>query len=118
MKITLAKIKNMEKSLNKIISQDINIKAAFKLGRILKVIENELINVENFRVKLISKYGTKNPENGEVVVNKENVQIFYKELNELLQTEIDIDFSPVNCDEIGDIKISAIDASVLDGIII
>ncbi|MFA5759266.1 MAG: hypothetical protein WC942_07930 [Clostridia bacterium] len=118
MKITLARIKNMEKSLNKIIGQDTNIKSAFKLARILKMIEGELKNVEEFRIKLINKYGTKDPKTEEIIVNKDNVQIFYKELNELLQTEIDIDFSPVSCDEIGDIKISAIDASVLDGIII
>ena len=118
MKITLAEIKALENSLLKIFEKEVNIKIAYKLGRFLKKINEELKTLEENRVKLVQKYGKEDEETNQVSVPSENAPKFYQEFNELMSIEIDIDFEPISLKEFGDISISAADALRFDGIIL
>lgn len=118
MKITLAEIKSLEKSLSKIFDKDLNIKIAYRLGKLLKKMSDEMNLLEENRIKLVKKYGKQTEDNGQFAVDPDKTQDFYNEINELMQVEIDIDFEPISLEEFGDIKLSASDMIRLDGKII
>ena len=118
MKINLAEIKSLEGSLSKIFDKDLNIKVAYRLGTLLKRLSEEMKTLEENRVKLVKKYGEENEETKQFSVPQEKTPDFYKEFNELMQIEIDIDFEPISLKEFGDISISASDVMRLDGKII
>lgn len=118
MKISLAEIKSLEKSLSKIFDKDLNIKIAYRLGILLKKITEELRTLEENRIRLIKKYGTKDEKTQQIQVPPDKNADFYKDFNELLTFEIDIDFEPISLNAFGDITLSAIDAMRLDGIVI
>ena len=118
MKITLAEVKSLETSLSKIFDKDIHIKIAYRLSSLLKVLSDEINSLEENRVKLVKKYGEEDKESGQLAVPTEKAEEFYKEFNELLQLEIDIDFEPIPLGAFGDISLSAADVVRLDGKII
>jgi len=118
MKITLAEIKSLEASLAKIFDKEVNIKVAYRLGSLLKKISEEMVLLEENRVKLVKKYGEADAETQQLSVPQEKAQDFYTEFNELLQVEVDIDFEPIPLQAFGDISLSAADVMRLDGKII
>jgi hypothetical protein len=115
MKLTLAEIKSLETSISKIFNKDINIKLAYKLSTLIKTLSEELRKLEEGRVKLVKKYGKTDEKTGQISVNTEETQSFYKEFNELMQMEIEVDFEPIPLNAFGDIEISASDVLSLDG---
>ena len=64
MKITLGEIINGKNSLEKLISKEIKIKAAFKLSKLTKMINEEIQLYENQRGSLIKKYGGEPDDKG------------------------------------------------------
>ncbi len=118
MKITLAEVKSLESSLSKIFNKDVNIKLAYRLGKLLKRLSEEMKMLEENRIKLVKKYGEEDEETKQLSVPPEKTQEFYNEFNELMQIEIDVDFEPVPLEQFGDIEMSASDVINLDGKII
>lgn len=118
MKITLAEAKSLETSLAKIFDKDVNIKVAYRLGKLLKKLSEEMKTLEESRVKLVQKHGEENEETKQFSVPPTKTQEFYKEFNELMQCEIEIDFDPIPLELFGDIKLSASDVLRLDGKVI
>ena len=118
MKISLAEVKALEGSLSKIFEKDVNIKIAYRLSVLLKRLTEEMKLLEDSRIKLVTKHGTKDEKTQSITVLPENSQAFYNDFTELMQVEIDIDFSPVPLKDLGDIELSASDMVKLDGKII
>jgi hypothetical protein len=116
MKIKLGELKNAETSLQKLIEKDLNIKIAYKLGKLIKIISAEFKEIEDSRVKLIKKYG-KEDENKNIQVLPENNEKFYIEFQQLLDEEIDIDFEPLALEELGEISMTTTDVLKLGHIL-
>jgi hypothetical protein len=119
-KIKLGEIINIIESLNNILIKEIPIKTAYMLSKLAQKIEPELKNFQNSNNKLIEKYGQRD-ENNEIINNNGIVPIildkkedYKKEIEELLNIEIDIDFEPMSIKSLGDIKIAPKDLFVLD----
>ena len=89
MKITLAEVKSLESSLSKIFNKDVNIKLAYRLGKLLKRLSEEMKMLEENRIKLVKKYGEEDEETKQLSVPPEKTQEFYNEFNELMQIEIE-----------------------------
>ncbi len=120
MKVKLGRIKSLEKSLGKLSNTDIDIKIAYKLSRFLKQVVSESVLLEENRIKLVKKYSCDpkdEKEKGQTSVNPDKEQIFFQEYGELLEEEIDIDFSLISIEELGDIKLSTLDVLNLEGIV-
>ena len=101
-------------SLQKLIAQDVPIKIAFKVGKIIKVLDSEYTVFEESKKKLFEKHGEENIEKN-LEVKPENMKVFTKELNELLSIEVDIDIEKIKLEDLGEeVKLSPIDASNLD----
>jgi hypothetical protein len=83
------------------------------ISRIIRKLNEELQNFDEQRQKLVSQYGEPQ-ENGNVIVTQENMEAFAKELNELAALEIELDFSPVPLDELGDIKMKPAELMLIE----
>lgn len=115
MKATLKEILQNVESLSKLLNKELPVKTAYRLGRLSKVLQSELDQFNLTRNNLIKKYGKE--KDGQYQIepdDKEALEKFNKEIEELLTVEINIDsYNPINVDDLGDIKLSAIDMSNL-----
>ena len=118
MKIKLATIRGGIESFKKLLTANLPIKLAYSLSKSVKKLEGEVKIVEEQRIALLKKYGTSPDEKGNVTVLPENIEFFVKDFNGLLEVEVDIDITPVKLSELGDIKLSAVDLSNLEGIVV
>lgn len=113
MKTKVRKLLEIKSSLEKLVSLDVPIKTAFKIGNSIKNFNNEYAAFEDSKMKLFKKYGEEN-EDGNLKIKEENIEKFKKELEDLMDIEINIKVPKVTLKELGDIKISAGDIANLD----
>ena len=116
MKFQLGEIRNMKDPLIKLLDKEIPIKSAWKLNKLVKAFDKELGEIEEFRINLVQKLGTANEESGAVQVPDDKMEQFVTEFNELLMTEIEVDFEPIPIDQLGDIQVSAKELLAVDKI--
>lgn len=95
MKLSLAKLKNSEEVLIKLSKSELPVALAYKLAKVMKPISSELVELEDFRKKLVMKYGVQQ-EDGMITVPPENIEKFVEELNPLLNEEVDLPFEKIN----------------------
>jgi len=107
MKITISEILNAKPVIEELVEQDISIKTAYRLSRIIKELNNELQTFEEQRQKLVHKHGkqVEDAPTGNVVVPEENMEVFQKDLSELLTATLNLNCEPMRVEEFGDIKI-------------
>lgn len=118
MKVTLAYLNNSKGSLTKLVSQDISISLSWILKKILKIVNEEYEAIEQSRVALIKKYGTKDA-NGNIKVLDDSLQKFNEEYATFLSSEVEIPIDkPIDLTPyMNEIKLSAVDLAVLDKIV-
>lgn len=105
-------LKNAENALHKLVNTDLPVKIAFNLSYVIDKIDAELKRFDDFRIKLVKKYG-KETENGFEVL-RENSIVFGKDMDELLSTEVDITIPfDISIDLLNDAKFSIIDIKSL-----
>lgn len=114
-KFTLGELKSIEESLKKLIELPLPIKISYSLSKVLNNISKELILLEEQRMNLVRKYGETNQETKEIKVSNENLDLFVKEFNELLQEELELMIKPININSLGDdLKLSPVDMARLE----
>jgi len=117
MKLKMFEIRNMKEPLEKLIGREIPVKVAFRLNNLVKQFDVYLTEIEEYRVKLINTYGKKDEEKGEIVVPPKKMKDFMKEMNELLNEEVEIDIKPINVNMFGDdLMLSTKDLMILEKI--
>lgn len=105
MRLSNRKILNDINTLVAISQKQLPIKVSYAIAKNINKLENELKTYNQERQKLIDKYCLKD-ENGNNVVDEynnlkiadENIETWNKEMNELLDIEIDIDMHKFNLD--------------------
>lgn len=117
MKFQLGEIRQMKDPMIGMLGKDLPIKSAWKLNKLIKAFDKELGEIEEFRVGLVQKLGEADEE-GNVQVPEDKMEQFIIEFNELLMTEIEVDFEAIDIDSLGDIQISAKDLLPLDKIFV
>lgn len=113
MQLTLRELKEIERSLDKLLGADLPINISYRFTRVTKQIQSELKHFQESFQKLVKKYGETKQE--KTLVPTEKVEEFNAEVDKLMKEEIAIDFTPICIDDLGDIKLSAIDLVNLDG---
>jgi len=116
MQFALGEIRGMKDPLIGLIDKQIPIKAAWKLNRLVKTFDKELGEIEEFRIGLVQKLGDPAGEDGQVTVPEDKMQQFIDEFNELLNTEIEVEYEAIDIDVFGDVQLSAKDMMVLEKI--
>lgn len=119
MKITLAELQSINRSLPAITQQPLPVKLSYRLSKLISFCTKEMEIVEKARADLVKKYSEEDDteKNVTVRVKPENEQKFRDEFSELLSEEIELDFDPINLDDLGNVKITPIDLFRLSKII-
>lgn len=97
MKCSVSEIILASQVLNALMSQSFTGRQAFTIARLNRVLQQEVKEFETVRQELISKYADKNDagepirdEQGNVHIADEHIPTVNKELNEILNTEIEL----------------------------
>ena len=108
--IKLNELKGIMEGLSDILSKELPVQPAYLFGKLAKKIRKEFNELEENRMKLVHKYALKDSENNLVVEDGQykvsDRESFAKEFSELLETEVEIEFTPVSLEKLGDVKIS------------
>lgn len=119
-KVTMSDVLSIEKVLTKLVNYSLTGNRAFALARLTREIDKEIATFENIRIDLIRKYADKD-ENGEVIVNgenvhlsEENVQLCNQELKESLAQEIELNVAPLKYEWFDDIELTINEASLFE----
>jgi hypothetical protein len=116
MKLTINEIIAAVGSYNKLNKEKFNLKTSYKLARLFDTLQKESERYEDLTREAIIKYSKKD-ENGEPIINKgeqgESVEIepinqikLVQEMEELNNSEIEIDDYYFTFDDFGDLSIS------------
>lgn len=115
----------MHDALQRLSAAPIPLRTAFKLKGISAKVEEELRKFEQCRQEALMKFGKKDSNgnlvtkaDGSVEFEREQMQAFIKELNELGETEVSV--PSISIHELGDKvdNFSANDLIMLDGILV
>ena len=119
--ITLEQLLNSTDGLRGLSSKPLKARCAYAVSKILKAADNEMASFNEARVNLIKKYGEKNEdgelntdEGGNVRIEKENLSQFNKELQELLETTVEISANKIRMEDIGDVEFTPSEMAQLD----
>jgi len=110
MKILLQDIKSAEQAMTKILMTPMEFKLSYNIERILDKVVSQIKVMEDFRLKLVEKYGSKDKDN-KLIVKPEKYDAFDKEYRKYLSHESDIDIRmiPFELLEKANIKLSPAD---------
>lgn len=116
-KFKMYEVRGMKEPLINLIEKEIPVSIAFRLNKFVKAIDEHLTEIEDFRVKLINQYGVKNEEKNLVEVPNNKMKDFSREMNNLLNEEVEIEFTPININLFGDdLQLSTKDLMILEKI--
>lgn len=101
MKITLYSLTQVVSIFQKILQTPFPAKQAFAISRLIKQLDAEMTNFNEFRSKVVEKYALRD-ERGQMVVKDNNIvlqegkeQEFQQEMVELLNSQIEITAEPI-----------------------
>lgn len=106
-KIKVSELLNGSEALQKLAGTELKARLAWQVGRLLKAADVEIQGFNETRMNLIKKYGEKD-ENGELItdekdnckINPESMSDFTNELNELIESEIEINANKIKIDDL------------------
>jgi hypothetical protein len=105
MKLKFQEIVGSSDALKAISNCSLPIKISYSIGKLINgPITRELKIYDEQRIKLVTEYGTKD-ENGGTSVKPDKIEEFAKKLQELLDVEIEIEWTKIKIEDLGDIKL-------------
>jgi len=118
MKFKLGILRVLDVSLKSLVKKEMPAAVSYQLAKFIKKMSEELIIVEEQRIKLVKKYSVAEDDTEQsTMVAPEHQEQFMKEFSDLLEQEVEIDFEPVKLSSLGDIVISPVDLVKLEKII-
>ena len=120
-KIKVGEIRFLINGLKKIIDKELPVRTAYKLSKITQAVNNEFNALEVARGNLIKKYAKKDEKTedprGEIKVDPEKEQEFFKEFATLLEEDVEIDIDTIPLNDLGNISLTTADMLSLQKII-
>jgi len=95
----------LHQGLSTIAEKELPVKVAFLIQQNLSNVEAEITNAETIRQKIIQKYmdveATKElKEPGKIQLYEDKVEDYNRELNELMEQEVDIEFKKISINDL------------------
>ena len=121
--MTLSQILNAAPVLTKLTSQTFSGAATFKIARLLKALDKEITTFEETRTKMIQIYGEKDEngmlieKDGQIHVMVDKIEIFNKEIESLLKSEIEINSEKLSIDYFDNIEMTPLEANLIEMIV-
>lgn len=119
--IKMSDLLNSTEILQKLSQKDFKAKLAWSIARLLKEAEKEIQQFNDTRMNLIKKYGEHDEvgdlitdEKGNCKIQQDAVQQFTDELNELVNTEIEINANKIDIELLEDTEFTPSDMSLLE----
>jgi hypothetical protein len=120
-KVKISDLVNSTETLQKLSQEKFKAKLAWSIARLLKAAEAEIQQFNETRMNLIRKYGEKD-EQGELITDEkgnckiitESLEQFSNELNELINTEVEINANPLDIELLDDLDFTPSDMAVLE----
>ncbi len=120
-KVKILQLINSAEMLQKLSKQDFTAKLAWKIARLLKAAEAEIQSFNETRMTLINKYGEKD-ENGQLItdeignckIDEASVTEFSKQLNDLLDTEVEINANKMKMEDLEEVKFTPNEIGLLE----
>jgi hypothetical protein len=107
--------KTYQGSLSKLLNKELPVKTAYTLGKLFNNVKSELQQYYQHRDNLIKKYGREKDGTYSIEASdKDAVEKFVKDNDELLSVMVKLDYDPVNLDALGNVSISPIDMGNLE----
>ena len=120
-KVKLSELLDSTETLKKLSQKDFKAKLAWSISRLLKAAEQEIQEFNDTRMNLINKYGEKGDDGQLVTDDKgncrivpESIQEFSNELNELINTEVEINANPIDIELLEDLEFTPAEMSQLE----
>ena len=107
-------ISNMKVALSKLIEKELPISIAFRLGKFTKKVEELLSQIEEYRIKVVTKWGVRNDETEQIEVPKDKMNEFFSEMSELFNETVSLEFDLIDIKVIENIDLSTKDILALD----
>lgn len=119
--VKIADLLNSTDVLQKLAQKDFKAKLAWSIARLLRTAEEEIKNFNETRMNLITKYGEKD-DNGELITDEngnckivpESIVNFSNELEDLLQTEVEINANKIDIEQLENLDFTPSEISVLE----
>jgi len=113
--MNVSQVVNSQETLNKLVGFELPIGIAHKLSKTLKEVESVLELFDTKRKALFDKLG-KESDDG-MIIPEDNVAEYNETIQTILDEEVEVDFSLVKAEDLGDIKLSVKDLNSLDWLI-
>lgn len=120
-KVKISELLNSTETLQKLAQKDFKAKLAWSIARLLKSAETEIQSFNETRMNLIKKYGEKDEndelitdENGNCKIVPDSISTFTAELNELMDTEVEINGNKLKMELLEDINFTPSDMAALE----
>ena len=111
--VTLQEVFNAMPILQELANKDLTIKTSFVIARIIIEVEKEYNLIQKQQKKMLNKYVEKNEdgnfkidENNNYIIKPGLAQLFNSEMNELLQTAVELNCNFINLEDIQDLCMS------------
>ena len=119
--VRIADLLNSTDVLQKLAQKDFKAKLAWSIARLLRTAEEEIKNFNETRMNLITKYGEKD-DNGELITDEngnckivpDSIVNFSNELEDLLQTEVEINANKIDIEQLENLDFTPSEMSVLE----
>ena len=119
--VKLSELLDSTETLKKLSQKDFKAKLAWSISRLLKAAEQEIQEFNDTRMNLINKYGEKGDDGQLVTDDKgncrivpESIQEFSNELNELINTEVEINANPIDIELLEDLEFTPAEMTQLE----
>ena len=119
--VKISDLLNSAETLQKLSQKDFKAKLAWSIARLLKSAESEIQSFNETRMNLIKKYGEKD-ENGELITDEnsnckivpELIETFSKELNELMDSEVEINGNKLKMELLEEVEFTPAEMVILE----
>ncbi len=111
---TILELLNAREPLIKISNQSINAIIAFRLLKILKLVNDELTRFDEVRTSLWQKHGTVDSLTGQISISEEGKTIINTELTPILNEEVGLTFTKININDLGNVELTAFEAMAIE----
>lgn len=108
MKIKLIQLLNMKKVIEKLLPQDVPVLVGYDLMKIARMFESEIEMYNKVRIKIYKKYG-KEGKDKKITIVPDKIETANKDLQNLLNKEVDIKVKKIKLSSLGDVKLSTVD---------
>ena len=120
-KVKISELLNSTEALQKLAGADLKAKLAWQTAKLLKGADAEIQSFNETRMNLIKKYGEKD-DNGDLITDEkgnckiiaESVEEFSTELNELINSEVELSGNKLRIDDLDGMNFTPSEMSVLE----